>query len=246
MLKNMTVGACLLMNFLLVTLVGAIMAGAGIVDTGRMNEQAEQAYKINLMGVSHIKDANIALAYTGRELRSVLLAPDDAARSGLLAVVAQHRREIHAALDEARPLFASDEGRELLAAVDVSLAAYEAAVDETLVKAAAGTREAREAAISHVFAAMAPKSEVVVAELDKLSDLKASSAEQYAKESWDHYRANRSVMLVLVAVALLSGVALGVLLMRAGARDAGGDAGMARGESADIDVYLPGAKTSWL
>jgi methyl-accepting chemotaxis protein len=246
----MTVGACLLMNFLLVTLVGAIMACAGIVDMGRLNEQAERAYKMDLMGISHIKDANIALAYTGRELRSMLLARDDASRDAMRAAVAQRRQEIHAALERARPLFYSNEGKALLAAVDVSLAAYEAAVDETLGKAAAGTEEARQDAIRHMFGAMAPRGEVVSAELDELGELKAASAAQYAKTAWEHYRSGRTVMLALAAVALLSGVALGVLLMRGRARgqgaDPGGESGGADGGVTDIEVYQPGTRISWL
>jgi methyl-accepting chemotaxis protein len=241
MLKKMTVGMRLLLNFVTIAAFGAIVAGIGIYRMAQMNEQAELAYKLDLMGISHIKDTNIELAYIGRELRGVLLARDDAGRNKMRGLLEMRRKNMHGALAKARPLFTTDEGKAMLASLDKALAEYEGAVDATLQKAAPDTPEAREEAVAHVFTAIAPKVAVVDGILEKLGDLKENSSAEYAQLSSDSYQSSRNLMIGLVLASLGAGALMGGLLARALGRDLGGEPFYARRVAGDIAAGNLGA-----
>ena len=59
MFNNITVRTRLLTGFLLVALLGGLVAAIGIVNMSKMNAQAERAYASDLLGISAVKEANI-------------------------------------------------------------------------------------------------------------------------------------------------------------------------------------------
>ena len=73
----MKVGARLLAAFFCVALLGAIVAGIGIHNMGKIDTMAGQMYHHELLGLSHIKEANIALIKAGRARSNFLLATTD-------------------------------------------------------------------------------------------------------------------------------------------------------------------------
>jgi hypothetical protein len=81
MFATMTVRTRLQGGFMVVALLGALVAGIGVFNMAKMNDQAERAYHVDLLGISSLKQANINMVYMGREIRSVLLAPDAALRA---------------------------------------------------------------------------------------------------------------------------------------------------------------------
>ena len=72
MFNNLTVKSRLLAGFLIVALIGAIVAGIGIYNMAKMDAQAERAYTNDLLGLSHSKEANINLIRMARGSRSAL------------------------------------------------------------------------------------------------------------------------------------------------------------------------------
>ena len=111
MFATMSVRTRLLAGFMIVTLLGALVAGIGVFNMARMNAQAEQAYKSDLIGISSLKEANINMVYIGRDMRSRLLSLDPAIRAKSDAAVDQARKDMRIQLDIARPLFRSEQGR---------------------------------------------------------------------------------------------------------------------------------------
>ena len=61
MLNRMKVGQRLLVAFFCVALLGAIVAGIGIFNMGKIDTMAGRMYHNELLGLSYIKEANIAL-----------------------------------------------------------------------------------------------------------------------------------------------------------------------------------------
>ena len=80
MFKNLKVGSRLILGFLVVALLGAAVAGIGIVNMDQMNERAQNVYEQDLKGISYLKEANIDLVYIGRSVRSAMLASTEADR----------------------------------------------------------------------------------------------------------------------------------------------------------------------
>ena len=75
-MKTLTVKTRLLAGFLMIALLGALVAAIAIFNMAKMNAQAEKAYNVDLLGISHLKESNINLVYIGRAMRGVLLATD--------------------------------------------------------------------------------------------------------------------------------------------------------------------------
>ena len=98
-LNQMKVGTRLLLSFIAIALSGAIVAGIGIVNMGRINDMGDRMYEQELLGLSYVKEANISLIYIGRALRSMLLASSEAERATHMGRVETRRKEVRANLD---------------------------------------------------------------------------------------------------------------------------------------------------
>ena len=111
MFQTMKVGTRLILGFLAVALLGAVVAGIGIYNMGQMNERAKRLYQKELMGISYTKEANIDLIYIGRALRSAMLASTEADRDEVPGDRRQERKMMPDNLDQARPLFYTENGK---------------------------------------------------------------------------------------------------------------------------------------
>ncbi|UUZ55015.1 MCP four helix bundle domain-containing protein [Massilia sp. H-1] len=126
MFNNTTVRTRLLTGFLLVAVLGALVAAIGIINMSKMNAQAERAYASDLLGISAVKEANINLIYVGRASRNVLLATTAEHKQKFRAVADQSHKEMSERLAQARPLFRTEAAARLFAEVDKGVADYEA------------------------------------------------------------------------------------------------------------------------
>ena len=127
MLNQMKVGTRLLAAFFCVALLGAIVAGIGIYNMGKIDTMAGQMYHNELMGLSHIKEANIALIKAGRARSNFLLASTDEDRAARRAMIAKFLAANKDSLARAQPLFVSPQAKELFARFAVVEADYAAA-----------------------------------------------------------------------------------------------------------------------
>jgi len=66
MLRHFKVRTRLIAGFMFLSILGAVIAGIGIYDMAKMHDQEDAMYKLELMGLSYIKEANIDLIYLGR------------------------------------------------------------------------------------------------------------------------------------------------------------------------------------
>jgi phosphoglycerate-specific signal transduction histidine kinase len=111
MLKNMKVGTSLFLGFLVLSLLGSIVAGIGIYNMGEINHKADQLYDRELVGISHIKEANVDLIKIGRAQRNVLLAANEDDRKKHAAAIGEYQKSLKSRLDQARTLFVRSQTR---------------------------------------------------------------------------------------------------------------------------------------
>ncbi|MDO8439343.1 MAG: methyl-accepting chemotaxis protein [Telluria sp.] len=225
MLKNTTVGTRLQAAFILVAVLGSIVAAIGIFNMARMNAQAERAYANDLLGLSRVKEANINQVYIGRSLRNVLLSTAPEEREKFGAQVAQHKRALHEQLTRARPLFRSDAARALFAELDKQLADYEAGVAQALKMAAEAEEapEARAATTQFLFSTLNPKAVLADRILNELGLSMEMAAAASAVEAASLYHDSRMLMITLVLVSLGVGAGLGFWITRGLTRQLGGE-----------------------
>jgi methyl-accepting chemotaxis protein len=223
MLNNMKVGTRLLAAFLIVAVLGACVAGIGIYNMAKMNEQAEHAYHNDLLGVSHLKEANINLIYIGRAARSVLLAGTPEDKKKFNGMLEQSERDMRSELNLARPLFVLPAGKALYAQLDALIAEYDPTLRQLVKLSQADTPEGKQAAVDYALTTMANKANQVDDKLTELSKLKEKVASDSAAEASRVYASTRLLMLVLVVLSLSAGIGLGLWITGSLTRQLGGE-----------------------
>lgn len=111
--KDLKVGSKLIAGFLVVCAITAIVGVVGIRNMGTMDQMADVMYQRELLGTSHIKEANINLVYISRAERNYLLSSTEEQRKKYLDNIHKYKVTYKEELDKAKPLFVSEKGKEL-------------------------------------------------------------------------------------------------------------------------------------
>jgi methyl-accepting chemotaxis protein len=254
MFATMTVRTRLQGGFLIVSLLGALVAGIGVFNMGRMNEQAERAYNVDLLGISTLKQANINMVYMGREVRSLMLAPDAALRAKFDGTAEQAHRDLASQLAIARPLFRTDAGRALFADLDRQFTVFEAKFNQLRKLAGVEGDAGRTAAAAFMFGEYKREADLFDAKMAVLSKQKEGAAADSARDTTAIYHGARTLMLAMVLGSLAVGVAIGIAITRNLTRQLGGEPGyaaevaglIAAGDLSRPVVTRPGDKHSLL
>jgi len=223
MLNNLTVRARLLAGFVLVVLMGAVVAGIGIYNMSSMNAQAERAYQADLLGLSATKEANINLIYIARAARNQMLARNDEERRKFAGVADQAKKTFDEQLAVARPLYRSDAAKAMFVELDRGMVEYEAVRTKLNALLADPSAEAKNAAIEMAFGPLVQKANYVDDKLSEISANKEKMAAASAAESSKAYTESRVTMLVLVALSLAAGIGIGLWITRSLTRQLGGE-----------------------
>jgi methyl-accepting chemotaxis protein len=223
MFNQMKVGTRLIAGFLILSLLGAVVAAIGIVNMSRINDQNDRLYERELLGISYIKEANINLIYIGRAVRNVLLSASEKDRQTAMSALDTARTQLKTNLDKARPLFQSDKGKQMFSEVDAGVRDYEALVTEATKRALADPLQESRASVAYLFGTVAPVANVVDNRMTDLARLKEHNAKTAALEASALYESSRTMMLVLVLGSVVAGIGLGVLITRSLTRQLGGE-----------------------
>jgi signal transduction histidine kinase/DNA-binding response OmpR family regulator len=119
-------------GFAFVLFIAALIGAWGIQSLYGMNTAAVQMYNKDLLGISHIKEANINLIYIGRSLRQIILALDSAQREIAKKRLDLARTTLQMELSEGRKLIFRESVKKLLEEFDALYAEYLRNVDKTV------------------------------------------------------------------------------------------------------------------
>jgi len=223
MLKQMKVGTRLLAAFSCVALLGAIVAGIGIYNMGKIDTMAGQMYHNELLGLSHIKEANIALIKVGRARSNFLLATTDEERATRRADIAKFLAANKESLAKAQPLFVTPAARELFARFAAVESDYASTMAQVLTMAAAEPLAQRSPELIALLNKTRDHANELDSVLDKLSQQKETRAREAADQASSVYQTSRSFMIALVLGSVAAGLSLGVLITRGLTRQLGGE-----------------------
>jgi methyl-accepting chemotaxis protein len=253
-MKTLTVKARLLAGFLMVALLGALVAAIGIYNMANMNAQAEKAYNFDLLAISHVKEANVTQIEVDRATRSLLLTTDASQKKTMLALADKGKAEMHHELDLARPLFVTAAGKAIFTDLERLAADYEASVAQLDKLSLDETPEGRQAAITYVFSTFTQKANLLDDKMTELTRQKEGAAAAGAASAGQMYTNARGLLIVLVLGSLAISVGLGLWITRGLTRQLGGEPGYAADVAANIAdgdlstaiTILPGDKSSLL
>ncbi|MGB6054532.1 MAG: methyl-accepting chemotaxis protein, partial [Burkholderiaceae bacterium] len=223
MFKRIKVGTRLIVAFLAVSVLGAIVAGIGIVNMGRISASADRMYGNELLGISYIKEANIGLIYIGRARANFLLSTTEEERASNRANIKKYLADVNRNLEQAKPLFATARAQEIFAEYARIAVDYERTMEQALTLAAGDALQQRSAELSQALNDTRRYANALDDRLTELSKQKEARAKEAAEEAALLYRSSRSIMLLLVAASVLAGMALGVLITRNLTRQLGGE-----------------------
>jgi methyl-accepting chemotaxis protein len=240
MFQQLKVGTRLTVGFLVVVLLGAIVAGIAIYNMMQMNVRAKALYEKDLTGISYIKEANIDLIYVGRALRSAILAPTEAERSAKLGDVEKYEQKIRENLDKAGPLFYAEAGKRTFAETSALLRDYVGIADELVKRIRAEDVSQQRGSINFLFNNFQPKSRLIDDKMTELAVIKEKNAQLTNLANNNAYENSLTLLMSLVALSALAGIAFGVLITRGLTRQLGGEptyAAEVASRIADGDLY---------
>lgn len=192
----------------------ALLLGAqSLYNLRTMKQETDQIYRMELLGISHIKEANVNLAFIGRGLRSMMLAPDESARERARAQVTEARAALRRELDEARARIFRPENLRRLEEFERRLTRYEQNVDRAIeLTTKSGTYGQGDAAAFVTSAEFSQVGQLADDMLEEVARSKEAGAEEAADRARAIYLRSRQLTLLLLAGGLLFGGLLGYVI----------------------------------
>ncbi len=221
--RKLTVGTKLIGGFLIVAAIGAVIGAQGIAKSAVMNDLASEMYNNEVVGLSHIAEANVRSLWVARSLRSAALAHEDVQRQEYLKEVHANGQKMYEALAEAEKHFVTERGKALLAEATQAVREYESQV-RRLEEILRGEplAESREST-DHLFTALSAAADRSDALMSEMMAGKTANAEKLSQETAAVFGRIRAVLVGLTVAGVLIGVVIGVVLMRSLTRQLGGE-----------------------
>ena len=131
-IQKLTLRQKLVMGFGYLLFILLVVDLHAIETQRQLSEQTQMLVERELMGLSHLKEANINLIRIGRSLRQMMLAPDEASR--LLAREDLRKAETNLELElaEGKSRLSRDDNRQALADFEDNWLAYKRKVDDAV------------------------------------------------------------------------------------------------------------------
>ncbi|MTW03969.1 HAMP domain-containing protein [Duganella ginsengisoli] len=201
-------------GFILVAAFSIVVGAVGITNAGKIDEAADRMYEMELMGLSHIKEANINLIYVGRARANALLATTEAERTKQADIANKAIATMKDYMDKARPLFVSERGKQLFVTYSKQVEDYQRANAAVFQIASSRDLQKRDENLAQAQAAVGTVATALDELMSELTDQKEARAKQAAADTTMLYESSRNLMVATIIVSVLSGIALGWFISR--------------------------------
>ncbi|MET0497393.1 MAG: MCP four helix bundle domain-containing protein, partial [Steroidobacteraceae bacterium] len=192
MLSQMKIGPRLMLAFLSLVAIAASVGGVGLLGANKINDKADSMYKLELMGLSHIKEANISLISVGRARSNYLLATSEAEREKHLASIHKSMAATQEYIDKARPLFVSDRAKEIFVAYAKTWEEYEAEMQRAIGLASKQSLQTRDEALTTSLNLVREKADTLDGMMSELTEQKESRAKAAIDETTNVFESSRN------------------------------------------------------
>jgi methyl-accepting chemotaxis protein len=214
MLGNMKIGIRLTCAFLIVAAIGACIGGIGILNSGKINDYATVLYERELLGLSHLKEANINLMAAGRSRANLQLASTAEERTKHVASLDNYTAKVGEHMDKARSSFDDPAALAKLARFDQTWKTYlerrgkfvDSVMQEPLPE---GNAELAE--LSKSVRSSSDELDMLMSELGDVKEANASKANDATDEI---YNSGTKTLVAFIVGGVLLGVGLGFFISR--------------------------------
>lgn len=200
-----------LSSLLLVT--SLIIGLVGLRGTNAVNNAADKMYQQELLGLSHIKEANVNLIYLQRTVRSILLTQTDSRldQNVYKTKLSLFKQQFKNELNQAKNLFYTDEGKMKIVELEANFKEYESILDESLNLAeneeAKGLNTVNCDSVFLLFDKGTPFSTKVDTLLSELAIAKEQNAKIASENTTHIYNVAKWQMIALVLFGMVTGSA---------------------------------------
>ncbi|MCX4148928.1 MULTISPECIES: methyl-accepting chemotaxis protein [Paraburkholderia] len=240
---NMKLGAKLISAFILVSVISAIVSVIGVRSMGQISANADTTYRMDLVGLNQIQQANADVLRVGTYLRNAILASTAEQRTASLAQAEKALASAREHLNQAEPLVYTDKGKATFADLDQGWHDYIQAFDEMKGRINAAGLQDQAALTAYLLGEYHEKGFKTLVLMGTLVNVKQSDAQATAGSNDKVYEEGRNLMLVLVVLSVLIGWGIGVWMARSLTRQLGTEpataANLARSVAAgDLSVSI--------
>lgn len=209
-LSNYKTSTKLITAFSLVALIAAAVGGFAILNMKRINDADAQLYERELIGLSLVKEANVARITAVVALRDVILAANENERESAMKRLIDGRSKSNTLIEQAKRLFVSQES---IAGVDFLFEAIrndQVALDSLLKELQSAPFIEPSPVLTRLKSQVVPPSIKLGTAMSKLSTLKEVEAREVSAFNNALYLSSRNLTIGLVILAAIVGVAFGV------------------------------------
>ncbi|BAE51735.1 MCP four helix bundle domain-containing protein [Paramagnetospirillum magneticum] len=193
-------------------LVALVIGLTSLSSLGEIEADMERMYETDLLGISHVKEANINLIYMGRAMRQMMIAQDDVTRDRARTQVMAARETLRAEMAEARKGFFRPETLAQDEKFTTNFSRFNENVEHALAlieREKANPSTAARFITSTDFMSVVNMADDDLTALSKIKERQSKATVEEARRKSDG--AKRTAVLFLVLGAMLS-AALGVLI----------------------------------
>lgn len=131
-IQKLTLRQKLVMGFGYLLFILLVVDLHAIETQRRLSEQTQMLVERELMGLSHLKEANLNLVRIGRSLRQMMLAPDEASRLLAKEEVNKAKSNLELELAEGKKRLYHDENKQTLVSFEEDWQTYQRKVDDAV------------------------------------------------------------------------------------------------------------------
>jgi methyl-accepting chemotaxis protein len=201
--------------FVVLSAITGYVGYEGIVKMSEINSLADEMYLKEVLGVSHIKEANVALVNMQRAERGLLLSSTAQEREEFRKRAEQRLGTLKEHLDLARPMFYTERGIAELARLDRTLEEYIEVHRRVVALAMQDDLQRSRESVALALSAGREKADLADVLMTELGGMKDASAKAKSAETTALYQSARTLMLFLVIASVLLGLGMGYGIARA-------------------------------
>ncbi|MDY6946723.1 MAG: MCP four helix bundle domain-containing protein, partial [Pseudomonadota bacterium] len=221
MLENLRIGPRLIAAFMVLVLISIVIGAVGLYGAGKIDDKSVELYNKELMGLSHIKEANIKLIAIGRARSNFLLATSEAERDQHLQSIKKNAAAALESVEKAQPLFVSERAKILFSQVEKTWADYDAEMHRALALAAKQPLQSRSEELVRSLDLVRQHADSLDGMMSELTDQKVSRAAEALQETASVYQFSRNSIIVTLAIGVVIGLMLALIISRGVTRPLG-------------------------
>jgi methyl-accepting chemotaxis protein len=237
----MTLRGKLLFGFIAVSLCSLVVGVVSLRNMGLINDGSNQMYNKELTGLIYVDEANLSLILMTRSEKNFILSSTKEEREKYKHNWQGYAAAVESNIAKAEPLFSTGEGKALMDKVKAVYADWKPVAMKVFELAEKEAVHAQSEAASLSKGEAREKSLVVDSAMGELVARKQNNAKLVSEHNKELYGSSIFLMLLVVASAVVLGIAIGMVIARSVTKQVGGEPSAIEGvakriASGDLDV----------